>query len=196
MKFFRLGFIVALVAASAGAASAQTLLFNIDAQYRGIVKKSFNQIGSSQVSITPASNGMFKVAGKGRVVHPKDKAKVYEFALDMDFQVRGNQVAYLKSKNSCKTGSEDLESEVAKLLPFMYLVTSLPQGQPEKTVVTPHGTYTLRQAETQHGTEVTLHEGNALAGKFFLSRDSGQLALEKFRIPTGDNVVLNFVSAN
>ena len=193
MHFFRLGCLITLVAASAGAASAQVLQFNVDAQYRGVVKKSFNSIGSTSLRVTPGANGTFHVAGAGKVTHPQNKSKVYEFNLDMDFQLRGDRVAYVKSHNSCRTGSEDLEGEVAKLLPFVHLVTTLASGA-SRTITTPHGTYTLRQAETPKYTEVTIDEGGSLAGKFFLTRDTGQLTLEKFRIPTGDNVVLNFVS--
>ena len=197
MNFFRLGCLITLVAASAGAASAQVLNFQIDAQYRGIVKKGFNSIGSAGIHVTPGPDGNFRVAGSGRVTHPKDKAKIYEFKVDMAFQLKGDKVSYISANNSCPAGSEDLKGAIEKLLPFMHVVAAL-SGTPEanRTISTPHGTYTLHQAQTPKYTEVTVQEGSELAGKFFLSKDAGQLQIERFRIPSGDNVVLNFVSAN
>lgn len=196
MNFFRLGCLITLVAASAGAASAQVLQFQVDAQYRGAVKKSFNSIGTTGLKVSPGENGAFRIAGNGRVVHPKDKAKVFEFNVDMDFKLTGDKVEYLKSRNSCAAGSEGLRGRIEKLLPFLHLVAALPPSTAPRTISTPHGTYTLKEAVTAKHTEVTVEEGKNVTGKFFLSRDSGQVALERFRIPTKDNVVLNFVSAN
>lgn len=196
MNLFRLGCLITLVAASAGAASAQVLQFHVDAQYRGIVKKAFNSIGTTKLKVTPSANGAFAVAGVGRVVHPKDKAKVYEFNVDMAFQMQGDRVQYVREKNTCNHGGEGLEAGVAKLMPFLHLVASLPPSATSRTVTTPHGTYTLHQAQTPKNTEVTVEEGGSLVGKFFLAKDGGALALERFRIPAGDNVVLNFVAMN
>lgn len=196
MNFLGLGCLITLVAASAGAASAQVLQFQVDAQYRGAVKKSFNSIGTTGIKVSPGENGAFRIAGNGRVVHPKDKAKTFEFNVDMDFRLKGDRVEYLKSNNSCPAGSEGLKGRIEKLLPFVHLVAALPSSAGPRTISTPHGTYTLRESVTPKYTEVTVEEGRNLTGKFFLTRDAGQVSLERFRIPTKDNVVLNFVSAN
>lgn len=196
MNYFRLGCFLTVLAASAGAASAQVHQFQVDAQYRGVVKKGFNSIGTTGIKVTKGPAGAFKVAGAGRVVHPKDKAKVYEFHLDMDFQLAGNEVKYLKSNNTCAAGSEGLRGRIEKLLPFLHLVAALPSTGTDRTITTPHGTYTMRQAETEKYTEVTVEEGREVTGKFFLTRESSGLTLDRFRIPTKDNVVLNFVTPN
>lgn len=196
VNLFRLGCLITLVAASAGAASAQVLQFQVDAQYRGAVKKNFNSIGTTGLRVIPGEDGAFQIAGSGRVVHPKDKAKTFEFNVDMAFKLTGDKVEYVKSNNSCKAGSEGLRGRIEKLLPFLHLVAALPASAAPRTITTPHGIYTLREAQTAKHTEVTVEEGKTVTGKFFLSRDAGQVALERFRIPTKDNVVLNFVSAN
>ena len=196
VNYFRLGCLITLVAASAGTSCAQVHRFQIDAQYRGVVKKGFNSIGTTGLKFIPGTNGEFRCVGNGRVVHPKDKAQVFEFNVDMDFKLTGNKVEYLSARNSCAKGSEGLRAKVERLIPFLHLVAALPSSVEPRTISTPHGTYTMRESQTEHYTEITVQEGHDITGKFFLTREAGQLNLEKFRIPTSDNIVLTFVSAN
>lgn len=195
MNFSSFGVFITLAAVTVSTSFAQVQRFQVDAQYRGAVKKSFNSIGTTGIKVTPGANGSFKIAGQGRVVHPKDKAKVFEFNVDMDFQLSGNKVSYLKTNNTCAAGSEGLRSKIERLLPFLHLVAALPITPEARTIQTPHGSYTVREAQTEKYTEVTVEEGENVTGKFFLTKENGQLNIERFRIPTKDNVVLNFVAS-
>lgn len=187
----------AMLASLTVAAHAQVIQFQIGAQYRGVVKKSFDSIGQANIQIVPDSGGAFRVCGKGRVAHPKEKSKIYEFAIEMAFKLNGDVVQHLSTKSTCNAGSEGLKTRIERLLPFLYLVSALPPGKAPRTVKTPHGSYSLRYADVGPRLEVTVEEGRALVGKFFLGRDGSNLSLEKFRIPTkDDNVTLNFTAAD
>jgi hypothetical protein len=186
-----------LASLCAATTEAQVIQFQVGAQYRGVVKKSFDSIGSAGIQIAKRPDGGFRVQGSGRVTHPKEKAKVYEFSVDMQFRLNGEVVEYVSSTSSCNAGSEGLKTRIERLMPFLYLVSAMPAGKGPKSVRTPHGSYSLKYADVGPKMEVTVEEGKALVGKFFLAKDGANLSLEKFRIPTKDNnVTLNFTAAD
>lgn len=187
----------AMLASLTAAAQAQVIQFQVGAQYRGVVKKSFDSIGQAGIQIAPDRSGGFRVSGKGRVTHPKEKSKIYEFAIEMAFKLEGDVVRQVSAKSTCNAGSEGLKTRIERLLPFLYLVSALPPGKAPRTVKTPQGSFSLKYAEVGPRLEVTVEEGRALVGKFFLGREGTSLSLEKFRIPTkDDNVTLNFTAAD
>jgi hypothetical protein len=189
--------LAALVSIIPDGCQAQGIRFQIDAQYRGTVKKSFNSIGDAALNVRAGTGGDFKVGGTARVTHPKDHQKVYQVSLDMNFRLRGDTVEYKSAHNSCNAGSEGLMSGIQKLLPFVYLVTSLPaNAHGPRDIKTPHGTYTMNCYSVGPRIEVTIEKEQNLAGKFFLNRSTDGWAIERFRIPAKDHVVLNFVTAS
>jgi hypothetical protein len=175
----------------AGAVRAQTDTFSVNAQYRGVVKKGFQSIGSGQLNYsgTPAN---FRITGSAEVNHPKQKGRVYQLTIDMSFQMGGGQIRYSSNRNRCNRGSEEALRKVEQVLPFVYLVKN---GQIDEgtgaSYVTPRGSFNLRSTNTQRNLEVTLDQGDAMVGKFFMAPGGRQL--EKFRIPAGEDVVLSFV---
>lgn len=195
MNYRNIACVAVLASLSFVASQAQVIQFQISAQYRGVVKKAFDSIGSAGIQIAQNTDGSFNVKGAGKVNHPKEKAKVYQFALDMKFRMNGDRVEYMASKNTCNAGSEGLRDRVARLLPFLYLVSALPANMGPRSVRTPHGSYQLTYAEAAGKVEVTVEEGTDMLGKFFLNRAGNALTIDKFRIPTKDNVVLNFTTA-
>jgi len=184
------------MALTVGTSTAQVSRFQIDAQYRGAVKKSFSSIGQAGLKWVPGADGTVRVNGEGRVNHPKERSKVYEFGLDMQFRVTGDSIQYLASRNTCNAGSEGLKSRIERILPFVYLVASVPVNgsRAPRLFRTPHGEYRMRYGETSNHVEVTVEERNSQIGKFFLAKDAGTLYLERFRIPAKDNVVISFVA--
>ena len=197
MTFRSIASFAVLASLSVAASQAQVVQFHVGAQYRGVVKKSFDSIGTAGIQIARRDDGGFRVQGSGKVTHPKEKSKVYEFAIDMQFRLNGEVVEYVSSKSSCNAGSEGLKTRIERLMPFLYLVRALPPGTAPRTVRTPHGSYALKYADLGQRLEVTVEEGRALVGKFFLAKDASGLSLEKFRIPTkDDNVTLNFTAAD
>src|SRR5262245_35261834 len=100
--------------------------FQIDAQYRGAVKKNFNSIGQTGIRIVPGTDGAFKMVGGGKVTHPKERAQVYEFALDMEFKLAGDRIEYRANNNTCNELAKGLKGRIEKLLPFVYVVGTLP----------------------------------------------------------------------
>jgi hypothetical protein len=188
--------VLSLVLAT-GAARAEMDRFSINAQYRGAVKKGFADIGSAGLQYRATPGGEFGVRGTGKVTHPKDSAKTYQFNVDMKFRVDGETVQYVGSNNSCNPGSEGIQAKMEKILPFVYLAKTLPaRAAAERSFRTPHGAYQMKWVTTASRIEVTLLSGRDMVSKFFLAREAGDgpHTIEKFRVPTKDNVVLSFVT--
>lgn len=171
--------------------------FVIDAQYRGLVRKNFPEIGTAGLSFATEAGGAFRVSGSGRVVHPQDNSKVFEVTLDMRFRVRGGRVESVTSQNSCSRGSEELRASIERLLPFIYLVQHLPAPQGKRHALgTPGGACTMVYGGSAARPEVVVMSGSAQLGKFFLSRaGAGPVRLERFRVPGKGSVSLQFTSA-
>jgi YD repeat-containing protein len=188
-----------LAAAAAVEASPRSTRFVIGAQYRGFVKKTFPDIGNAGLTFAPEPAGGFRITGAGRVVHPQDKNRVYRLDFDMQFRVKGDHIDYLAVKNRFNDGCADLASTIERVLPFVYLVQLLPRLRVggSRALTTPHGIYTMVYGGAGERVEVTLNQGRAQVGKFFLkSAMTGTSRLERFRIPGKDSVALNFISAS
>ena len=178
-------------------AAAHADRFVIEAQYRGIVKKSFPDVGVAGLECVKEANGGFRIHGEGKVTHPQDKSKVFQLGLDMKFRVNGDTVEYVKTQNSCNKGSEDLRECMERVLPFVHLVRDLPRPTGNRrSLSTPHGVFTLVYGARGAKTEVTVQQGSAHIGKFFLGTGApGTARLERFRIPGKDSVSLQFTAA-
>ena len=172
------------------AALAETANFVIHAQYRGLVKKAFPDIGHAGLQVSQGAGGTFHISGSCRVSHPQDKARVYEVSVNMDFRLLGETLHCLGARNSCNSSGREIKDTIERVIPFVYLVQKLPapSGSSSRCFQTPHGRCTLQYARS----EVTVQMGGAMLGKFFMS---GSNQIDHFRVPAQSNVVLNFVKA-
>jgi hypothetical protein len=181
-----------------GVTGAQADRYTIEAQYRGIVRKSFPGVGTAGLEFVKGTDGAFHARGQGRVVHPQDKSKVFQLGLDMRFRVKGDAIEYVATKNSCAKGSEELQSTMERVLPFVHLVRELPRpAGNRRSVTTPHGNFTLVYGGAGPKLEITVQQGATQVGKFFLTDGApGAVRLERFRIPGKDSVALQFTVAS
>lgn len=190
--------LLAALGATGALAAEMADRYTIEAQYRGLVKKSFPGIGTAGITCEPSAGGAFHITGSGRVVHPTDPSKIFELAIDMAFRVEGGTVRCLASRNRCNKGSEDLRETIERVLPFVWLVQELPapEGGKPHAFTTPHGPFRLEYGGSATHPEVSVRSGSAQVCKFFLTRSAaGQAHLDRFRIPGKDSVQLTFVSA-
>lgn len=182
------------IVAPAGAIVEQ---YRLNAQYRGTVKKGFNDIGRGYGSYLPGASGQFSVKLDGSVEDPESK-DIYKFYLEMTFQAQNGQIRDLGNKNKYSSNAQDYHDRVEKVVPFIHLVKFTPPPRPgeEPTRIYRYRgkEYHLRYMTAERNIEATLNEGDTMIGKFFLSRDPATpLGIEKFRVPTEGNVVLSFV---
>lgn len=190
--------IVAACLVVGGAAYADTQSFTVNAQYRGVVKKAFRDIGTGTLTDTGAAQGEVRLSGHARVDHPKEEGRVYDMTIDMNLRIRGNQIQELSNRSRCNPGSEEALATTQKIAPFVHIAKwARSDGSTGQTFTTPRGTFNVRFAQTDRNLEVTLSEGERMVGKFFMDPgDNLPRKLEKFRITTKGGTVISFVSTD
>ncbi len=183
------------LALAAGAALADTQSFQVNAQYRGMVKKAFTDIGTGELNDS-GSNQSFRLSGRADVDHPRQEGKTYRLALDMAFRMHAGTIEEVANRSHCNPGSEEALNYTEKLVPFVHLVKNLPLEELNgATFTTPRGTFQVGIGHTERNTEATIYENGRMAGKFFLSNaETTPRQLEKFRITTKGGTVLSFVA--
>jgi hypothetical protein len=188
-------FLMACVALTAAvtACVANTESYTIDAQYRGGISIEFPRIGDTTLSFFERTDGAVHSTGRALARHPRDKNKVYEITLDLLFRLDGNRVTILRSGSTSNATGDSLRERIEKILPFLHLARKLPPGEKmgPRWYFTKHGAYEVSAEQIGGTREVLLQQGPREVGKFFL--DGARLA--RFRIPTKDNIVLDFNSS-
>ena len=187
-----------LLVLSVHAACAAPERFVIDAQYRGMVNKTFSAIGSATVDAVPAGNGVYTLTASGQATHPQDQAKSYQTAIKMKVNVSGGRVAVLSSTQQSRPGSERFTSQIQDVMPILTLVRSRPEvaAGTLRSLATRAGVVSLSTHQAGSNVEVTAERGGALVAKFFLARVGTGLQIQRFRVPAPeDNVTLTFVAA-
>ena len=190
--------IAAALLTLAGAAWADTQNFVVNAQYRGMVKKAFRDIGTGTMTDSGSATGTVQLQGHARVDHPTEQGKVYDMTLDMSLKVQGATITEVSNRSKCNPGSEEALATTQKIAPFVHIAKWARGDQStDQTFTTPRGTFQLRLATTDRNLEASLYEGDQMVGKFFMSPGE-QLPrqLEKFRITTSGGTMISFVSTN
>jgi hypothetical protein len=195
------GFALAVISGTAMAASGVVETYTVNAQYRGGVKKGFQDLGTGKVSYESIGPSAFRVRVKGEVRHP-DQNKEYTFNISERYQISGNSVRETAvEKKQLNEHAKPHEQRITELIPFAYLVRQLPApadtgGDTSRALSYRGQQYTLRYRDTEKNREVELYRGESFLGKFFLEPGaSGNFAkLEKFRLALPEeDLVVSFV---
>jgi hypothetical protein len=194
-RWFRAGS-VGLFMTYALAASADT--FTVNAQYRGVVKKAFSNLGSSELNFTPAGREQIRVTGTANVDHPKEEGRKYRMRYDMTLKIAPGSIQEVANRNSSNPGSEEALETTEKILPFVHVVKHVPieSAQVSLPYTTSDGDFTLDFAQAPGNLEATLRQNGETLAKFFLGANelSTPRKIEKFRVTTKKGTVLSFVS--
>lgn len=180
----------------APAARADVMEFTVNAQYRGLIKKSFPDIGGGRLTDTGKAAGEFRISGRADVTHPTEKGREYHMELDMSFSLEGGRLREMKNGSSCNKGAEQALRTTEKILPFVHVAkwASADKGE-QLSYHTSGGSFTLKFGRTKRNLEATLLEDGQMVGKFFMFPGNGlPRAMEKFRITTKQGTVLSFVA--
>lgn len=197
--------IAVIAAAAAGSLQADGFVetYSVNAQYRGTVKKGFQDLGSGKVAYEFLGGNGFRVRALGRVDHPKEP-KEYAFNIHQRFGVSGNVIRVTQvEKKDFNRNAQPHERRICEIIPFAYLVRYLsppdPAGDPSLRFVFDGTGYTLRYRRTERHFEAELYRGEVFLGKFFLLPDAGwrPARLEKFRIALPEeDMVVSFIVAD
>lgn len=203
MGWVKLGLWLGMVGAAwAVAGSAVVEQYDVNAQYRGGVKKGFPELGQCKGSYLEVGPGAFQVKIKGQVRHPEEN-KMYEFDVRQTFSLEGDQIRMTsQEKLELNEHAKPNEDRITEVVPFAYMVRHLPlpkqgAGAPERAFHYGGQLYTLRYAQVEGRSEVSLFRGEDLRGKFFLvpGRDAQFSDLVKFRVLLpGEQLVVSFVN--
>lgn len=175
--------------------------YAVNAQYRGAVKKGYQEIGEGKVAYDALEGTGFRVRALGQVRHPDD-GRVYAFKAYESFELSGSTITSTGvERRELNEHARPHEEKITEVMPFAYLVRVLRpprgDGDPTRTFTFRQKLYTLRWRRTERNVEVDLLRDDTLVGKFFLLPGTGPVApLEKFRIPIpAEKLVVSFIVA-
>lgn len=172
--------------------------YQLNAQYRGGIKKGFPEIGSGNVSFHRLGEREFRVRLKGSVEHP-DNHQIYSLELSMWFRLEGATVVDVRDDNRYNERAEEYRERVERMIPFIYLVKFLPVpvagDEPSRRYRYRGKEYSIRYVRTRNRIEATVYERDDVVAKFFIlpSPRDVPLLFEKFRVPAEQDLMLSFV---
>lgn len=191
--------LLALACAQASIAAGFVETYFVNAQYRGAVKKGFQDLGDGQVAYQALDAGGFRVQARGRVRNPDD-GRVYAFRISETYELAGATIRSVAiERRELNEHAKPHEDKITEVLPFAYLVRVLAppsgDGDPSRAFRFRGREYVLRYRQTERHIEAELYRGDATVGKFFLLRGGGAvMGLDKFRIPIPEeHLVVSFI---
>jgi hypothetical protein len=181
-------------------ASAQPVreVYSVNAQYRGAVKKGFDNLGEIVVTYRPAGANAFGIEMQADLRAPKKK-KRSRFEVSLRYQLDGTTIRSVEEKNQFNEQAAKHREKILQNSPFIYLLRYLPipDGNRGQITYTVDGhPFRVQYASTRKNVEATVFEGKRWIGKFFINRGStGQPPndFEKFRISTSNDTVISLV---
>ncbi|MBI3893735.1 MAG: hypothetical protein HY303_19625 [Candidatus Wallbacteria bacterium] len=174
--------------------------YNINAQYRGTVKKAFMDIGHCAVTFTTKPSGEFNVKVSGSVTDPENESHKYELQIDADYRQQGNRIDLLADRSKFNQEAERHRARVLKDIPFIYIAkfTPYPAVNKDTVWVLDSNEFNIKHTRTDEGggeLQVTITEHGGMIGKIFL--ETGEAVphnIKKFRVVGTNDVVLSFVA--
>ena len=180
--------------------------FRVEANYRGVVNKSFDALGKGILRCKPLGPSTFSVELYAKAKYPgkddeKDEAKKnIEFKVSRKFELAGKNIKVLDQKNWFNETAAKYQNKILNTVSLAYLIKyATPRGEngpwPDASYVIEGRTYFLTHHKVKNTLEVTLRDdqGEKPIGKFFLvANPSGIWAFEFFRVNTRDEINVEF----
>lgn len=172
--------------------------FEINAQYRGGVKKGFDSLGCA-IAFFPKGGANRQVIMHACVKHPDKKNSYIAFRVNVEYSVQGNQVKTLKTQYSDFEGLDGNHTEQVKdMIIFLGLTRDGSLVDMEKGELNVNGTNLAIQSKflgKRHEFWVERPGKPPLDGKFFSKVDGEKsLTLDKFHLRR-DKISVSFVTA-
>lgn len=173
--------------------------FEINAQYRGSVKKGFEELGCALGYFMTMPDGQQQVILHACVKHPEKKKSFYAFRVNLVFSTKGGAVSTVSEVYSWFDGFEpEQQAQIKDMVELLgmvrdgsiggFLTAPFKINQTELTVQAAG-----KAAGKNFEYNITRPGKNPLEGKFFIEKDkAGNLVLEKFRFKRG-KIVISFV---
>jgi len=173
--------------------------FEINAQYRGGVKKGFEEMGCALAFYTTTSEGK-QVILHACVKHPQKKGAFYSFRVNLIYDETAAGITTKKEIYSWFDGFEpEHQRQIKDMILFLALIRSGAYSEAAGTPVKVNGTVLSVNAKFLGGGKrhecFTTRSGNpVLEGKFFSSADPAKkLSLNKFHLRR-EKISVSFVS--
>ncbi len=174
--------------------------YEVNAQYRGVIKKGFDRLGKLVVSHRPGEDGVFGIDLAAELKMPK-KGKAARFEAAIQYRLEGQNIVPLTDESQFSEKAKKHREKILANSPFIYLLrhASFPAAVPATVSYVVEGkTLSVRYARSERHMEATVFDGERWIGKFFIEPgDSrqGPHDYDKFRISTKKGVVISFVCA-
>jgi len=191
-----------MIATMIGNAHAETLReeFTVSVQFRGSIRKNFEDIGRGNLIFKQIDPVTFQVLGYSRVQHPRETETFFEVDLDMTYRIEGDRLILVEDLSESNLSGKPLLRRISRIAPFVYLAKQIPFPREDEpathTLSTSRGAVEMRWRRIHRTVELTVSESTGLVGKFFLPRfqNTRPYEMKKFRIPGKDHLMISFVS--
>ncbi|HNV70921.1 MAG TPA: hypothetical protein PKO06_14560 [Candidatus Ozemobacteraceae bacterium] len=176
------------------------IAYEINAQYRGTVKKGFENLGGGMAQYIDLGGGKRQVVMRGCAAHPEKKNTFYSYRLNMGYAIEGSAV---KTFSEGDATFQNFDVDEQRNLKNMIILVSMVQTGEVLPLL--KGPFTIngstieitgQLAKKGKNSELTLtHKGKPeMEGKFFLDEVApGKYSISKFRLKRG-KLVMSFVS--
>ncbi len=170
----------------------------VNAQFRGGVTKSFDNLGGVDVDYRELPDRSYVVALAGTIHDPEEEGRSYRFKAAIEFDWLGSTIS-ARARSEFSADAEEYRDRILEVAPFVHIVKHSafppPDGPRELSYRMNGRPYSLRYSGGERHVEVTLYEDLRTLAKFFVvpGSSAGPHEFEKYRINTVNQTVLSFV---
>jgi hypothetical protein len=174
-------------------------VFEVGAQFRGVAKKTFHELGTGTLGFRTVSQDTFAVSLDARVKNP-DTQELIECKIQRQYKLVGKSIKKLSENDWFNQAGEKYKKRFIDCVSLGYLVkwaTPREDKGPfrELTYTLDGMTYGITYTRTDRWLECTIRGRDGVVGKFFLLPVQGGVRpVDKFRIFARDQLVVSFVS--
>lgn len=172
--------------------------FEVGAQYRGVAKKTFHELGTGKLGFRTVTPDTFAVTLEARVKNP-DTQEIIECKIQRQYKLAGKSIRKVSENDWFNQAGEKHKKRFIDCVSLGYLVKwATPRDDKgpfrELTYNLDGTTYGFTYAKPEKWLECTIRGKDGVIGKFFMYPPAGGVRpVDKFRIFARDQLVVSFV---
>jgi hypothetical protein len=173
-------------------------VYEVGAQYRGGMKKTFKELGRGVLSCATIAPDRFAVALEATVRHPRTD-ELLELSIDREYRLDGDRVRKVRENDQFNAAAQRHRKRFIDTVALAYLVKwHTPRTHagpwPARTYRIDGHRFSFGYAPSGRWLEATLRGPDGIVGKLFLrSHDGGVRPIDKFRVHAREDLIVSFV---
>jgi len=175
--------------------------YNVGAQYRATIKKSFKELGFGELECKTLGPDKFSVRLIGKV-KPPDKTDLLEFDIYREFRMDGSKVVKVVERDRLNAAAAEHKRKLVDTVSLVYLVKWRTPRADDKardplTFTVDGRSYTVTYQIASRWLETTVRDDAGPIARFFLKpHEGGVRPVTKFWIYAKNRLVVSFSPAS